>query len=77
MAKQIRVLTPAWWDKKQHIGFTDGVDTYCCETQPSWFVRVPSVGYEGYFLKRDLKSSSKRVKARSAYADGRELIMIY
>lgn len=49
------VLTPAWWDGGQrHIGYTDGVDTYCCSATRCWFVRVPSVGYEGYFNVSDL-----------------------
>ena len=51
-----KVYTPKWWDNgKRHIGYTDGVDTFCCEMQPSWFVKVPAMDYTGYFLKKDLR----------------------
>lgn len=52
----LRVLMPAWWGDqgKQHIGLTDGMDTYCCSSVPCWFVEVPDCGYSGYFRKSDL-----------------------
>ena len=49
-----KVLTPTWWDKKQFVGFTDCVDTFCCCTTPSWFVEVPECEYAGYFKVKDL-----------------------
>ena len=50
------VLTPAFWDEhgKRYQGQTDGVDTYCCSAVPAWFVRIPSLDYEGYFNVSDL-----------------------
>lgn len=52
----IRVLTPAWWGDQgeQHVGWTDGTDTYCCSSIPCWFVEVPDFEYWGYFHKSDL-----------------------
>jgi len=36
------------------IGYTDNVETYCCEMTPSIFVWVPEFDYDGYFHKKDL-----------------------
>jgi hypothetical protein len=35
-------------------GITDGLDTYCCETTPSWFVIIPQWQYSGYFRPSNL-----------------------
>ena len=53
--KTIKVKMPIWWDKDQPIVYTDGIDTYCCDLSPSWFVRVPMFDYSGYFHKEDLE----------------------
>ena len=52
-----KVELPKWWTEVDYpvYGYTDGVDTYCCCTTPSWFVEVPEFEYEGYFNKKDLK----------------------
>lgn len=34
------------------IGKSDCVDTYCCESRPSWWVEFPN-GYNGYYSKYD------------------------
>ena len=53
-----KVELPQWWTgykRKRVFGFTDAVDTYCCELTASWFVTVPHFEYEGYFHVKDLK----------------------
>jgi len=59
--KKFKVIMPKWWTEteKKVIGYTDKVDTYCCELLPSWFVEVPKFNYEGYFYKEDLKEFKK------------------
>jgi hypothetical protein len=56
MAK-FKVKMPKWWteSKKDVIGYTDKIDTYCCCLTPSWFVEVPEFDYSGYFNIKDLE----------------------
>jgi len=50
-----KVIMPMWWSEKENvIGYTDNVETYCCEMTPSIFVWVPEFDYDGYFHKKDL-----------------------
>jgi len=52
---KVKVILPSWWTNGVTIyGWTDAVDTYCCELRPSWFVEVPEYDYSGYFFARDL-----------------------
>ncbi len=49
------VVLPKWWnDGELAIGYTNMIDTYCCENVPCWYVIVPDYEYEGYFKKSDL-----------------------
>ena len=52
----ITVLMPDWWTDVDYpvLGFTDDMETYCCEMTPSIFVWVPQFDYSGYFHKKDL-----------------------
>lgn len=57
----LTVFTPSWWDDgEQHIGLTDGMDTYCCSAVPCWWVEVPEFEYWGYFQKKDLTVVERR-----------------
>ncbi len=52
----MKVLMPKFWTEINEpvIGYTDGVDTYCCCLTPAWFVEVPEFEYSGYFNIKDL-----------------------
>ena len=52
----IKVKMPKWWTDVNHdvYGYTDAVDTYCCDLQAAWFVEVPEFEYSGYFQAKDL-----------------------
>ncbi len=53
----IKVQLPQWWTEtdKPVFGLTDGVTTYCCSSEPCFYVDVPEFEYQGYFGIRDLK----------------------
>jgi hypothetical protein len=53
--ERITVRVSNWSPGVEYVGYSDGVDTHCCEATPSWFVEIPEVNYSGYFHKNDLK----------------------
>ena len=52
----VKVLMPRWWTRTHNdvVGYTDNVDTHCCDITPAVFVWVPEFDYSGYFHKKDL-----------------------
>lgn len=57
------VKMPDWWvndssacsnPSETILGLTDGVVTYCCSSEPCYYVEVPEFEYEGYFKVSDL-----------------------
>ena len=55
MSIRLKVIMPKWWTGGAVVyGWTDAIDTYCCDTRPAWFVDVPEYEYQGYFQVSDL-----------------------
>lgn len=56
--QRFKVKLPEWWTEgKGFNAFTDKVDTFCCDSTPTWFVTVYKnrhLVYAGYFKKSDL-----------------------
>ena len=40
-------------------GYSDLVPTYCCSSEACYYVVFPSIGYEGYFNKRDVEAKRR------------------
>jgi hypothetical protein len=53
----IRVEMPSWWTEVPEVvyGYTNGLVTYACSSEPVYYVEVPEFEYEGYFSVRELK----------------------
>lgn len=50
----MKVQLPTWFtDGVKEYGYTDGVTTYCCSSEKSWYVECED-GYSGYFRETDL-----------------------
>lgn len=53
------VKLPLWWTEGKLVyGTTDAITTYCCSSEPSYYVSVPEYEYEGYFKISDLEVMS-------------------
>jgi len=40
---------------RRYRGFSDMIETFCCSAASCYYVRFPSLGYEGYFQKSDVE----------------------
>ncbi len=44
---------------RKYRGYSDLVTTYCCSSQPCYYVVFPAIEYEGYFGRYDVKVKEK------------------
>jgi len=52
----VRVNVPGL---RKYRGYSDLVTTYCCSSQPCYYVVFPAIEYEGYFGRYDVKVIEK------------------
>jgi hypothetical protein len=40
---------------KRYVGYSDLITTYCCSSQPTYFIKFPAIEYSGYFSIYDVR----------------------